>query len=202
MAALPGGPAYGIRIESDGNTKGTRLFSTDLTSGKEDTILFLPPGKESPRRLTGFASPVLSEETVYCVINGMHDSKLFAVDRDTQKQIWSYELPCTVSTTPTLTLDRCLIVAGMDGRVYSVGSDGEPRFTYSTDCEYLLASPVCDGEGRVVIGDPLGRIHMIEPDGKGRIVTELPRSVEGRPAFSPDGRLFVPCTDGCVYRFE
>ncbi len=202
MAALPGGPAYGIRIESDGNTKGTRLFSIDLKNGKEDTVLFLPAGDESPRRLTSFASPVVSEEILYAVMNGAHDSKLFAIDRNTKKQIWSHELPCTVSTTPALTLDRCLIVAGMDGRVYAIDKEGERRFTYSTDCEYLLASPVCDREGCVVIGDPLGRIHMVEPDGKGRNVTELPRSIEGRPAFSPDGRLFVPCTDGNLYLFE
>ncbi len=199
MAALPGGPAYGIRVESERESKGTRLFSIDVETGKEGTVRFFPAGKETPSRLTSFASPVLTQEIIYAIINGAYDSALFAIDRNTHEEMWSCDLPCTVSTTPALTLDRCVIIAGMDGRVYAIDENGRSRFTYSSNCEYLLSSPVCDKEGRVVIGDPMGRIHIIEPDGEGRVVFEAPRSIEGRPAFSPEGRLFVPCTDGGVH---
>jgi hypothetical protein len=49
------------------------------------------------------------------------------------------------------------------------------------------------------MGDPLGRLHVIEADGRGRIRVELPRAIQGRAAFDPAGNLYVPGTDKTVH---
>jgi outer membrane protein assembly factor BamB len=55
--------------------------------------------------------------------------------------------------------------------------------------------------GTAFVGDPLGMLHVIDHRGTGQPAFEAPRAIQGRPSFSPDGHLHLPCTGHEVYVF-
>ena len=76
---------------------------------------------------------------------------------------------------------------------------GAKKFEYKTGAMFVLSGPVCDQQDRVFVADNEGKIHRVSMDGKGEVMHEAERSIQGRPAFNPSGKLYVPCTDGKVY---
>jgi outer membrane protein assembly factor BamB len=87
----------------------------------------------------------------------------------------------------------------MNGTLQAVQPDGSLLWRYLTGCEYLLASPVCDARGDCYVGDPNGVVHQVTRQGAGQVLFEAPRSIQARPAFDPQGRLYVPCGDRRVH---
>lgn len=200
MSGMPGGEMFGIRVEDGDESKGTRLFAVDPASGKERSVLFVPTD-EPPKRLNSSAAPVLSDGALYAALNGADNCVLYRLDNETGRIEWSRPLECTVNVTPCISPDGVVVLAGMDGSVRAVNPDGTHRYAYNTGTDYILSAPVCDREGKAALGDPEGRVHVIDSDGNGRVVFEAERAFQARFAFSPKGLLYAPCTDGRVYVF-
>jgi hypothetical protein len=93
-------------------------------------------------------------------------------------------------------------VADLRGYVHAVAHDGSRLYRYASGADFLLAGGVCDAGGTMFVGDPLGMVHAIPPNGSGRQVFEIPRSVQARPSFDPAGNLYIPATDRKVYVFR
>jgi outer membrane protein assembly factor BamB len=153
--------------------------------------------------MTVAATPILDDvqKSLYFIANVNNDSKMYAFCLETQKISWSRDFRRFIVATPALWADGSVVVADLSGVVHVLSPLGSPRFRYHTGAYYLLAGPVCDKGGTVYVGDPEGRLHVVSPEGTGEVIFEAPRSIEGRPAFDPNGRLYLPSRDGHVYVF-
>ena len=116
--------------------------------------------------------------------------------------LWRYPFERAVAATPAVRDDGTVLVADMTGRLQAIKPDGSLAFQCKTDCEYLLAPPVCDARGQAFVSDPTGAIHRIEPGGEGRALFEAPRALQAQASFDARGRLYLPCTDRHVYVFR
>jgi outer membrane protein assembly factor BamB len=153
--------------------------------------------------MTVAASPILDDmrERLYFIVNADSDSNLYAFCLVTKKILWSRNFKRFIFGTPALLADGSVVVADLNGVVHVVSPLGSLNYRYYTGAYYLLAGPVCDREGSIFVGDPEGRLHLVSPDGTGEVIFEAPRSVEARPAFDPNGRLYLPSREGQVYVF-
>jgi outer membrane protein assembly factor BamB len=104
--------------------------------------------------------------------------------------------------TPALAAAGNLLLADMEGSVHALAPDGTPAFHYVSGADYLLSGPVCSADGHTFVGDPLGRLHVVDRKGAGGPVFEAARSIQARPAFDRQGDLYVPSTDRTVYVFR
>lgn len=198
-AADQAGSIYCLRAV---NNVGVQLVRIS-TDGKESV---LHTDRESARRAwrtLGAAGPVLDETrgVVYFIVNGEKSGRLSAWSLEKNQFAWSCDLPACVQGTPAILRVGSLAVADLAGVIHVIGPDGQVRHRYLTSSEYLLAGPVCDGDGNLFIGDPSGVVHVIDPAGKGRRLFEARRSLQARCAFHPNGSLCVPATDRTVYLF-
>lgn len=175
-----------------------------VTSQGEETILHrLTEEKRGARRTLVAAAPVLDEArgVAYFVINRDQGSLLHAWSLPSNTLLWSLPLPNSVQATPALRKDGTILLADLAGFVQAIGPEGAARFRYASGCEYLLAGGVCEAGGTCFMGDPLGVLHVIDAQGRGRAVFEAKRAIQARPAFGPDGRLYVPSNERTVYGF-
>lgn len=198
-AADGAGNVFFVRAVWD---KGVELVH--VSPAGEETLLHREP--QSPRgagRTVASAAPVLDGERsqVCFVTNRDRDAVLQAWSWKSGAIAWRRELPAAVAATPALDGRGRLLVTDLAGTVRCVDGDGTPVWEYATGCEYLLAGAVCAGTGAAWIGDPWGRLHQIESDGRGKVVDEAERSIETQPSFAPDGRLVVAGTSGEVRLF-
>jgi outer membrane protein assembly factor BamB len=181
---------------------GVQLVRIDK-EGQESVLYSQAEGRSSNRLLVA-AAPVLDSErrTLYFVANGAHAGKLHAWPLDGGKSSWSCEFPSAVRATPAVAEDGTIAVADLRGYVHAVAHDGSRLYRYASGADFLLAGGVCDAGGTMFVGDPLGMVHAIPPNGSGRQVFEIPRSVQARPSFDPAGNLYIPATDRKVYVFR
>lgn len=198
-AADPAGLIYCLRVAQG---RGLELVRA-APDGQEVVLHQMPEPACGAGRLLAAAAPVLdlARRTLYFVANGDRASHLGAWSLESDTLLWAQSLPYTVQATPAVRADGVVLVADLGGGVQAVEPDGTRGFRYHTDTEYLLAGPVCDAEGKCWVADPAGTLHELNPKGQGRRVFEADRSFQGRPAFSPNGNLYVPCTDRTVYVF-
>jgi outer membrane protein assembly factor BamB len=203
-------PRSAAAADRDGNVflvravwdQGVELVQVS-PAGEESVLHREPPSPRGAKRTVVAAAPVLDgERSQVCFITNR--------DREAVLQAWSWKsggiawrraLPAAVAATPSVDGRGRSIVADLAGTVRCVDGDGTPVWEYATGCEYLLAGAVIDGAGSTWIGDPWGRLHQIESDGRGKVVDEAERSIETQPSFAPDGRLVVPGTSGEVRVF-
>jgi outer membrane protein assembly factor BamB len=160
-----------------------------------------PEDKRGLKRALVAAAPVLDEARgrLYFLINQDQGCHLLAWSLASQALVWSHPLPHMVQATPAMSSDGSLLVADLAGEARAIGSDGKARYGYDSGGEYLLAGAVCGADGTCYLGDPLGGLHRIDPRGTGKVLFEARRSLQARPAFGADGRLYVPSTDRTVY---
>jgi outer membrane protein assembly factor BamB len=193
------GLLYGLRAVAG---KGIQLVR--LSAKRDETVLFTEP--ESPRgvrRALVAAAPVVDDDRaiVGCVFNSDKDGVLLVWALKSESPLWRKPLAAPVQATPAILADGSLVVADLSGHLQAFTPDGAARWRYYAGCEYLLAGPVAEAGGMCAIGDPLGQIHLVGADGRGRKIFEAKRSIQARPSFSPQGRLHVPATDRTVYVF-
>jgi len=182
--------------------KGVELVQ--VTIGGEATVLHRQPEeKRGARRTVVAAAPVLDPERrrVYAIMNGDREGRLIAWSLASQSLDWEHIFEHCVQATPAVAPDGTIVVADLGGFVHALRADGSVRYRYPGGCDYWLAAPVVDGAGTVFIGDPLGRLHVIDPQGAGQRLFEAPRSIQARGSFDSTGRFYLPCTDGWVYVF-
>jgi outer membrane protein assembly factor BamB len=180
------------------------VFFRVLPDGEERALHREPEGTRSANRLVTAAAPVLDEARgrIYFIANGDRTGRLHAWSVEGERKEWSRDLPAASVATPTLCNDGTILIVDLEGNLRSFDARGEPRFVYSTGCEYLLAAGVTDAEGRVYVGDPWGRLHVVEPDGAGRPVYEIARAIQARPSFGPEGALYLPGMDRAIHVFR
>jgi outer membrane protein assembly factor BamB len=196
-AAAPEGRVYCVRAVEG---KGVELVQ--VTIGGEATVLHRQPEeKRGARRTVVAAAPVLDPQRrcVYAIMNGDRQGRLIAWSLASQSLAWEYIFEHCVQATPAVAPDGTIVVADLGGFVHALRADGSVRFRYPGGCDYWLAAPVVDGAGTVFIGDPLGRLHVIDPQGAGQRLFEASRSIQARGSFDSTGRFYLPCTDGRVY---
>jgi len=204
-------PQAGASTDTSGNCFCLRAvrgegvaFVRVAPEGGETVLHRQPEGERGASRMVVAAAPVLDEPRgiAYFIVNRGRDSALHAWSLRDARLLWQRDLPRMIVATPALRPDGAIVTAGMDGAVHVLAPEGSPLFRYDTGAEYLLAGPVCDGEGNMFVGDPLGRLHVIDSGGSGRATFETARSLQARPAFDPHGDLFLPGTDRTVHVFR
>lgn len=204
-------PQAGASADTSGNCYCLRAvrgegvaFVRVAPDGAESVLCRQPEGERGASRMVVAAAPVLDESrgVAYFIVNRGRDSTLHAWSLRDGRLLWQRDFPRMIVATPALRPDGALVVAGMDGAVHALAPEGSLLFRYETGAEYLLAGPVCDGLGSAFVGDPLGRLHVIDKDGTGHAIFETGRSLQARAAFDPQGRLYLPGTDRTVYVFQ
>jgi outer membrane protein assembly factor BamB len=199
-AAGADGTLYCLRAVAG---EGTVFFRVS-PDGEERVLHREPEATRSANRLVTSAAPVLDEARgrVCFMANGDKAGRLHAWSVEGERLEWSRDLPAASVATPTLGGDGTIVIADLEGNLRSFDVRGEPRFVYATGCEYLLAGSVTDADGRVYLGDPWGRLHVVEPDGAGRPVHETARAIQARPSFGLEGTLYLPGTDRAIHLFR
>jgi outer membrane protein assembly factor BamB len=183
--------------------KGVELVQVSI--GGEATVLHRQPDeKRGARRTLVDAAPVVDAERrrLYAVLNGDRQGRLIAWSLAAQSLVWEHAFANCVQATPAVAPDGTIVVADLGGFVHALRPDGSVRFRYLGGCDYWLAAPVVDGAGTVFIGDPLGRLHVIDLQGAGQRLFEASRSLQARGSFDSTGRFYLPCADGHVYVFS
>lgn len=172
-------------------------------SGTEEVLHRVPESPRGASRMTVAASPVVDETrgTVGFVTNDGRRAVVHAWSLGEERLRWSQTLEQGVVATPALLGDGTIVVADLGGAVHAFGPDGALRFRHSTGGDYLLAGPVADVAGRLFLGDPLGRLHVLEKDGSGGPVFEGARALQARASFDERGNLYLPSTAGGVHVF-
>ncbi len=172
--------------------------------GKETVLHNQPESRRGAQRMATAAAPVLDESrgVAYFMTNGDRDCEVHAWSLREQRHLWKRGLPRTVMATPALAAAGNLLLADMEGSVHALAPDGTPAFHYVSGADYLLSGPVCSADGHTFVGDPLGRLHVVDRKGAGGPVFEAARSIQARPAFDRQGDLYVPSTDRTVYVFR
>lgn len=192
-AALSGDVVYTGSVEWTDTRKALVFAATDSTTWKTHEFHVQHTSAESPRDAGMYAPPLPSPSSTILFCNRKEECLITLLPKTeaTPQQVMPFPVP--VYSTAAIH-ERGFSFAAMNGYVYSFKPNGRMNFAYKTEAEYLLSSPVCD-QTSTYIGDPLGRIHRIDATGAGRILVERRRGFEGRLSFSPDGRLYAPCSD-------
>jgi outer membrane protein assembly factor BamB len=173
------------------------------TDGKESVLYRVPESAWGANRMAVAAAPVLDErrQVAYFVANSGRESQVFAWSMRGDRLLWQRSLATGLVATPAVRGDGAVVVADLAGVVRALAPDGSLLFSYSADCDYLLAGPVSDATHRVFLGDPLGRLHVIDGEGAGKPVFEAERSFQARPSIDRSGQLYLPGADRQVYVF-
>ena len=193
------GLIYSLRAVAD---QGIQFVRTDA-EGRETILHQSPEPKNGARRTLVSAGPVLDEERgLACVLlNGNDGCQLLAWSLKTGRVGWTHTLPNAVQAPPAIRKDGVIVVADLKGMVHAVAPDGTLQFRYQTGNDYLLSGAVAEAGGTAFLGDPVGVLHQIAPNGKGHAVFEAERAIQARPSFDPQGNLYVPTTGHRVLVF-
>lgn len=203
-------PASGASLDPEGNVCCLRAVAKVgvqwvrvTPQGVEEVLLSRPEDPRGARRTVVTAAPVIDpgRGMAYLVVNGGRGASLLAWSFAEQKVLYERTLEWSVQATPALGPDGSLWLADLGGRVLGFTPELKDRCSYATGCEYMLAGGVCDGSGAFFIGDPVGTLHRIDSQGSGKRLFQSPRALQARPAFGPDGALWVPASNRTVYQF-
>jgi eukaryotic-like serine/threonine-protein kinase len=90
---------------------------------------------------------------------------LFGIDTDGGKQIWGYEIPGDVFSSPCLIDDMIIVVGSINNAVYALeGYSGNIRWKLETGGE-VWSSPSYNGN-EIFIGSDDGFVYCLDIDGK------------------------------------
>jgi outer membrane protein assembly factor BamB len=204
-------PSSGAASDSDGNIYSLRAVEGSgvelvkvSTDGKETIMFRQEESRRGARRTLVWASPVLDEvaKIIYFVINHDRGAILYAFSMVADRVLWKSVLPISVQPSPVLSGDGLITLFDLRGMTLCFTVEGSLKYNYYTGCEYLVAAGAADISGTIYLGDTQGKIHVIDENGKGKVILETERSIQARPAFSPTGDLFIPSTDHNVYVFR
>lgn len=200
-AADSRGVLYCLRV-----VRGTGVVLVRRTSdGQEVELHRESEGPRGSGRIAVTAAPVLDEARgrAWFVANDGRTAALLLWSVGSARLAGRWPLPCGVQATPALAPDGAVWVADLAGNLHRFTAEAPlTQVRYNTGAEYLLAAPVCEAGGRCLVGDPLGRLHEVEPDGRGRVVFEATRAFQAALSFAPAGDLYLPGTDRRVYVFR
>ena len=153
---------------------GTIHIST-ITGG----IFALVPSQKQIKWHLNVGSPVVSSPLLYngTLIAATYDSwikgtafarKNFVLGIDTEdgKQIWAYEIPGDIFSSPCLVGDKIIVVGSVNNGVYALeGLSGTVKWKFETGGE-VWSSPSYNGN-EIFVGSDDGFIYCLDIDGKG-----------------------------------
>ncbi|MFB3786246.1 MAG: PQQ-binding-like beta-propeller repeat protein [bacterium] len=180
---------------------GIQFARADPVTGKDEVLHFESKKTKPPSRMTVAAAPVLDTErqVVYFITNLDKESVLYAFSLQSGAARWNRPFSRYIQATPCLRADGAVVIADLVGEIHVFTSDGERVFRCPTGAEYLLAGAVSDSKDWIYLGDPLGRVHAVGPNGVDRPLFVADRAIEGRASFDPGGRLYIPSMDRNIY---
>lgn len=173
--------------------------------GRETELHRDPEGPRGAARIPVTAAPVVdaARGRVWFVANDGRAATLLLWSVAAGELAGRWPLPCGVQAAPALAPDGAVWVADLAGTLHRFAADASPQeVRYTSGAEYLLAAPVCEWGARCLVGDPLGRLHEVGPDGRGRVLFTAPRAFQAAPSFDPAGNLYLPGTDRRVHVFQ
>jgi len=138
--------------------------------------------------------PALVADDVFVVAG----EGLSAVEAATGRVLWSLP-PDAVATAPPVLVGTCLLVGEGDGTLRCRDpKTGASRWTYGTGSA-LLAPPVADAEGHIVVGTTDRRILSLDL-GKGHLRWRFKVGADVQNAAAVQGkRVFVAAFDAVLY---
>lgn len=144
-----------------------------------------------------YATPCIAPDgTIYA---GSDAKKIVAVS-PAGKVRWSLDTDGDADTGPVLGKDNTLVFAA--GRmVYGVTPQGSVRFRFAAKRK-VYTSPVIAGDGRVFFGSQDHHVYALTREGGALWSVDLGADVDGAPALSNDGALFVGTDAGEVVRVD
>jgi outer membrane protein assembly factor BamB len=178
-------------------------FVRVTTTGETAVLHAVSAGKQGPRRVLVAAGPVIDppRATVYFLANQDQGALLHAWSLKSNSLQWTHPLSASVNAPPAVLPNGTILLTDLAGFAQAISPDGSLLSRYASGCEYLLAGGVGEAGGNFYFGDPLGLLHWVDAQGKGRVLFETSRALQARPSFDPNGRLYVPSTDRTVYVF-
>ena len=178
-------------------------------------ILALNPVKKQRKWHLDIKSPLVSSPLIYdsILVTATYDSWtdgtsrigkdfVFGIDTNNGKEIWRYEIPGPVFSSPCLVDDVMLVVGSIDNAVYALeGRSGDVRWKFETGGQ-VWSSPSFNGN-EIFIGSDDGFLYCLDIDGKLLWKTRLNGKVRSSsPCLSFDEEyplLFIGTYNGGLF---
>ncbi|MBI4722391.1 MAG: PQQ-binding-like beta-propeller repeat protein [Candidatus Stahlbacteria bacterium] len=113
------------------------------------------------------SSPVLSASGV--VFIGSEDSTLYAINSTTGVQVWKYDLPKKVQSSPALSHDEATVYVAtsefaVSGKLYAINA-ATGGFNWEFNANTSDASPSVGPDNTIYIGSRDGKLYAVNPNG-------------------------------------
>ena len=147
-------------------------------------------------------SPAIAADgTVYV---GSRDLKLYAFTPAGSVK-WTFDTNDMNDASPVIGPDGVVYFTTAGGRVFAVGPDGRERWRYPAAGQPALSpmysTPALRADGSLVVATSDNALHTLRPDGTLLWRAPLGDWADSSPVLSPDGALYVGCTDKNLYAF-
>jgi outer membrane protein assembly factor BamB len=129
----------------------------------------------------------------------------FLLPKQKPDTIWTLETPAPVTSSPTVSADGLVLVASHSGKVFALGGDGKPAWTFIA-ADLVWSTPAIAADGTVYVGSDDDNLYALEGKTgkllwKYRVGTcqqtvgigpEATRcDVDAGPTIGPDGALYT-----------
>ncbi|MDD9939493.1 MAG: PQQ-binding-like beta-propeller repeat protein [Myxococcales bacterium] len=115
---------------------------------------------------------------------------------------WTFQALGPISATPALGPDGTVYIVSFDGHLHALNpGNGTLRWRYLLGAP-SVSSPALGPDGIIILGDSLGRVRGIAPDGQLAWETSLGAAVLSSPAIGADGTVYIGASDGRLYALD
>jgi len=141
------------------------------------------------------SSPAVADGKVFL---GSNDHKIYCLDEEAGKLIWSYKTGGSVFFSSPVVADGKVFVGSRDNKICCLDEDtGKPIWSYETG--YFVYSSPAVADGKVFVGSGDHKIYCLDEDiGKPIWSYETGDYVYSSPAVA-DGKVFVGSYDHNIY---
>jgi outer membrane protein assembly factor BamB len=120
-----------------------------------------------------------------------------ALDTKSGDQIWSFEIPGDVFSSPCALKD-IIVLGSLDTRIYAIDMKGNLKWTFETGDE-IWSSPSFNGD-KIFIGSDDGFLYSLDLDGSLEWKAKLNGKVRSSsPCLTSDGLIFIGTHAGGMY---
>ena len=168
--------------------------SDRIFAGGGNGLLYALSSSGSIQWTADFGSPLGGQvrvlgNVVYAPVFG---GSIRALDTSSGSQLWQYNLPTQVFSTPAVAADGTVIVGCKDKFVYAI-KDGAEVWSVETGGE-VLGWPVIGADGTSYVGSNDGRLYASAQEGATTWDSDVEGQLWGAPLIGDDGDLYVIST--------
>jgi outer membrane protein assembly factor BamB len=151
------------------------------------------------------SSPILHQDTLIAATfdSWVKDTIILgknlvvALDTKTGDQIWSFEIPGDVFSSPCVVKD-IIVLGSLDTRIYAIDMKGNLKWVFETEDE-IWSSPSFNGD-KIFIGSDDGFLYSLDLDGSLEWKAKLNGKVRSSsPCLTSDGLIFIGTHAGGMY---